>query len=128
MFRRPVGFAASQGRREAVALVCRSQLLRLGLERLLRDSGFRVTSSGSLFTPPRPAAVAVLCEREETALEALCRDAAGTLGDELVVVLHAPVPDTVLDCVVAGARGFVGEHDAAPELGHPIEAGSPGGY
>lgn len=128
MFRRPVGFATRHGETLAVALVCRPQLLRLGLERLLGEAGFRVTSSQSLFTPPRPAAVAILCEREEPALEALCREAAGTLADELLVVFHAPTPEAVLDCVAAGARGFVGEHDRPHELVHAIEVVSAGDY
>src|SRR2546422_11235698 len=106
MFRRSVDSAASHGRPEPVALVCRPQLLRLGLEQLLTRAGFRVMSHPSSFTPPRPAAVGVICERDGAEVDALCRGSLGTLAHEIVVVFCAPTPESVLDCLAAGARGF----------------------
>jgi DNA-binding NarL/FixJ family response regulator len=113
---------------EDVALVCRSQLLRLGLERLLADAGFRVTSHDSPFIPPRPAAVGVVCERGLAEIDRVCRDAAGMLAYQLVVVLHRPTADSVLDCLAAGVRGFVAEHDAPRELAAALETASGGDY
>jgi DNA-binding NarL/FixJ family response regulator len=113
---------------EDVALVCRSQLLRLGLERLLADAGFRVTSHDSPFTPPRPAAVGVVCERGVAEIDRVCRDAEGMLAHELVVVLHRPTPESVLDCLGAGVRGFAAEHDAPGELAAALETAGAGDY
>jgi DNA-binding NarL/FixJ family response regulator len=126
--RRSVDSAKRHGRPEDVALVCRPQLLRLGLEHLFTRAGFRVTSHPSVFTPPRPAVVGVICERDITDLDVLCRQALGTLGWELVVVFHAPTPDTVLDCLAAGVRGFVAEHDAPRELAQAVTAAATGDY
>jgi DNA-binding NarL/FixJ family response regulator len=113
---------------EDVALVCRSQLLRLGLERLLADEGFRVISHPSPFAPPRPPAVGVVCERGTADVDAVCRDAAGMLAEQLVVVFHRPAADSVLDCLAAGVRGFVGEHDGPDELGRAVRAARAGEY
>ena len=118
----------SHGRPEDVALVCRPQLLRLGLERLLTHAGFHVTSHASLFTPPRPAAVGVICERGAGEVDALCREASGTLADHLVVVFHEPTAESVLDCLAAGVRGFAGEHDAPRELARAVTAARAGDY
>lgn len=113
---------------EDVALVCRSQLLQLGLERLLADAGFRVTSHDLPFIPPRPAAVGVVCERGLAEVDRVCRDADGMLAQQLVVVLHRPTPESVLDCLAAGVRGFVAEHDAPRELAAALETTGAGDY
>jgi DNA-binding NarL/FixJ family response regulator len=128
MFRGSVDSAASHGRPEHVALVCRPQLLRLGLEQLLTRAGFRVMSHPSSFTPPWPAAVGIVCERDAADVDALCRDTLGTLAPEIVVVFRAPTPETVLDCLAAGARGFVGEHDAPRELAQAVATAAAGDY
>ena len=100
-----------------VALVCRAELLRLGLERLLGGAGYAVVSHPVPFTPPAPATVGIVCEREAHGdLERICAEAQGTLADGLVVVFRAPVPELVLDILGAGARGFVAEHDAPTDL------------
>jgi DNA-binding NarL/FixJ family response regulator len=99
-----------------VVLVCRAQLLRLGLERVLAGAGHDVQSHETLFAPPEPAAVGVLCERELGDLEASCREALETLAWELVVVFRRPTPEAMLECLSAGARGFAAEHDAPAEL------------
>jgi DNA-binding NarL/FixJ family response regulator len=45
-----------------------------------------------------------------------------------VVVLCAPTPEAVLDCVTAGARGVAAEQDAARELVQTVEAVAAGEY
>ena len=111
-----------------VGLVCRAQLLRLGLERVLGEAGHEVQSHNSLFAPPEPADVAVLCERELGDLEAACTQALETLGRELVVVFRRPAPEPMLECVSAGARGFAAEHDAPGELLAAVSAAARGEY
>ena len=128
MFRVSVDSAASHGRPEQVALVCRPQLLRLGLEQLLTRAGFRVMSHPSSFTPQSPADVGVVCERDAAEVDSLCRDSLGTLAQEIVVVFCDPTPDSVLDCLAAGARGFVGEHDGPRELAQAVTTAAAGDY
>ena len=102
MFRRPSGFRGKSGRgvkqsrSSAVRSSCGS-----ASSGCLRDAGFRVTSSAIVVRRrPRPAAVGVLCEREETGdLEAVCRDAAATLARRARGGVRAPDADTVLDCL-----------------------------
>jgi DNA-binding NarL/FixJ family response regulator len=123
-----VGSTASQGETHRVALVCSPQLLRLGLERLLEENGFAVTSHDSPFTPPVPAAVGVLCERELGDLEALCAETRATLADELVVVFSTPTPAALFECLAGGARGFAAEHDGPNELIDAVRAAASGEY
>jgi DNA-binding NarL/FixJ family response regulator len=123
-----VRYAASQGETLTVALVCRPQLLRLGLERLLEGAGFAVTSHSVPFTPPTPAAVAVLSARELGDLEAVCAESLGTLADELVIVLGTPAPEAMIECLAAGARGFAAEHDGPAELIMAVRAAAAGEY
>jgi DNA-binding NarL/FixJ family response regulator len=102
--------------------------LRLGLERLLEENGFAVTSHHQPFTPPVPAAVGVLSERELGDLEGICREARGTLAGELVVIFSTPTPAALLECLSAGARGFAGEHDGPAELIAAVRAAAAGEY
>ena len=123
-----VGFAAGQGETFRVALVCRPQLLRLGLERLLDREGFDVTSNSVPFTPPEPAAVAVLCERELGDLETVCGDARGMLAHELVILFSRPTAAALLECLAAGVRGFAAEHDSPADLLRAVRAAAAGEY
>jgi two-component system, NarL family, nitrate/nitrite response regulator NarL len=120
----------SAGRHDAlrIALVCRPQLLRLGLERLLGDAGFAVVSDEVLFTPPVPTAVGVLSERGLGDLETVCSEARGMLAHELVVVLSRPRPEALLECLGAGVRGFTAEHDGPAELLEAVRAAARGEY
>jgi two-component system nitrate/nitrite response regulator NarL len=128
MFRAGMDSAASIGGALRIALVCRPQLLRLGLERLLGEAGFDVASHEFPFTPPLPAAVGVLSERALGDLEAVCSEARGALAHELVVVFSQPTPEALLECLSAGVRGFTAEHDGAPELVAAVRAASRGDY
>jgi DNA-binding NarL/FixJ family response regulator len=120
--------ATGQGEALRVALVCRPQLLRLGLERLLADSGFAVTSNPTPFTPPVPADAAVLSDRELGDLDEVCGEALGTLARELVVVFGRPAPEAMLECLAAGARCFAAEHDGPRELIAAVHAAAAGEY
>src|SRR5438105_6540322 len=123
-----VGSAAGHGETHRVALVCRPQLLRLGLERLLAGAGFDVVSHPVPFTPPVPAVVAVLSERELGDLEAVCGEARGVLAHELVIVFRRPTAAATLECLAAGVRGFAAEHDSAGELVGAVRAAAGGEY
>jgi|SRR5690242_9094256 len=123
-----VGFAAGQGKTLRVALVCRPQLLRLGLERLLDREGFDVISNSVPFTPPEPAAVAVLSERELGDLETICADARGMLAYELVIVFRRPTAAALLECLAAGVRGFAAEHDSPADLVRSVRTAAAGEY
>jgi DNA-binding NarL/FixJ family response regulator len=124
-----MGKDAPRAHEPAVALVCRAELLRLGLERLLGEAGYEVASHPTVFAPPAPATVGILCEREARGdLERICAEAQGTLADGLVVVFRAPVPELVLDVLGAGARGFVAEHDAPTDLVAAVQAVAAGEY
>jgi two-component system, NarL family, nitrate/nitrite response regulator NarL len=123
-----VGYAGSQGETLAVALVCRPQLLRLGLERLLASAGFEVTPHPVLFAPPVPADVGILSDRELGDLETVCAEALGTLARELVVVFRRPAPAAMLECLTAGVRGFAAEHDAPGELVEAVRVAARGEY
>jgi DNA-binding NarL/FixJ family response regulator len=111
-----------------VALVCRPQLLRLGLERLLAGAGFDVISHPAPFTPPVPAAVGVLSERALGDLDAACAEARGVLAQELVVVFQRPTAAAVLECLSAGVVGFAAEHDAPADLLDAVRAAAGGEY
>jgi DNA-binding NarL/FixJ family response regulator len=123
-----VGSAASHGETLAVALVCRPQLLRLGLECLLTAAGFDVTAHSVPFAPPAPPAVAVLSERGLGDLEKACCEALETLAHELVIVFRRPTPAAMLECLTAGARGFAAEHDTPAELVNAVRVAATGEY
>jgi DNA-binding NarL/FixJ family response regulator len=126
MFRSGVDSGAGQP--GTVALVCRPQLLRLGLERLLTEAGFQVISHDVPFTPPQPAAVGVLSERDLGDLETVCAGARGALAHELVVVLSRPAPEALLECLTAGVRGFTTELEGPADLVEAVRAADGGDY
>jgi DNA-binding NarL/FixJ family response regulator len=98
-----------------VQLVCRPELLRLGLERLLADAdGLDVTD--------QPAAVAVLCERDAGDVAAAVAECLNAVGREVVVVLAVADVHVLLDCIAAGANGFVLESDASGNLVAAVRA------
>jgi DNA-binding NarL/FixJ family response regulator len=110
-----------------VQLVCHPELLRLGLERLLsQDTGLSVTSHAALPARPQATAVAVLCERGGGDLSAAVASALDRAGREVVVVLCVPDVHNLLDCVAAGASGFVLEADARADLLAAVRAAATG--
>jgi DNA-binding NarL/FixJ family response regulator len=112
-----------------VALVCRPQLLRLGLERLLRkDKRLAVTSHDSLGGRPAPVDVAVVCDRGAGDPARLCDRALEAGANALVVLLDSPRPELMLDCLAAGADGFVAERDDPNELLRAVVAAARGDY
>jgi DNA-binding NarL/FixJ family response regulator len=114
--------------RLSVALVCRAQLLRLGLQRVLSAAGHEVQSHDRLFAPPVPAAVGVLCERELGDLETVCSEALGTLAAELVVIFRRPTPEAMFECLTAGVRAFATELDAPDEVLEAARVAATGQY
>ena len=112
-----------------VTLVCRPQLLRIGLERVLRDDPkLELASHGALPQLPVPADVAVICAREAKDVAAVCEDALDTTALAVVVVLDRPQPELMLDCLAAGAAGFVTEHDDPTELLRAVRTAAKGDY
>jgi DNA-binding NarL/FixJ family response regulator len=110
----PVDTDVVEGR---VRLVCRPELLRLGIERLLaQDTGLTVDSHAALPSGAQAAAVVVLCERGGGDLAAAVTNALDRVGREVVVVLSVPDVHNLLDCVAAGASGLVLEGDARADL------------
>ncbi len=109
-----------------VLLVCRPEVLRLGMERLLAQArGLNVTALAELPDPGARAAVCLLAERGLRDLAAACQ-AARELADEIVVVLRDADVHLMLDCVAAGACGFVLEGDGATELTAAVRAAARG--
>jgi DNA-binding NarL/FixJ family response regulator len=102
--------------------------LRLGLERVLAETGFEVASHGTPFEPPRPFDVAVICERGCRDLAGACESADGVLAAGIVVLFRSPSPPLLLDCLAAGAGGFVAEHDGPRQLLAAISAVAAGAY
>jgi DNA-binding NarL/FixJ family response regulator len=102
----------------SVALVCAPDLLRLGLERVLgRAQGIEVHAYERM--PERlepPAHVAVLCERDLGDAARACERARERVAREVVLVFAQPDVHLMLDCVAAGAAGFVVEGDGPEEL------------
>lgn len=107
-----------------VMLVCRPELLRLGLARLLAQAqGLDVAVHPELPREGR-ATVCVLSARGLDAAAA-CEAARGVAA-EVVVALAQPDVHLMLDCVAAGACGFVVEGDGAPELIAAVRAAARG--
>jgi len=112
-----------------VALVCAPEILRLGLERVLaHDPALSVRAHRQLDTVRAPADVAVLCERGLADIATACAAAAAALDAGVVVVAAGTDPHVVLDCLAAGATGFVAEADPAQHLRAAALAAATGDY
>jgi DNA-binding NarL/FixJ family response regulator len=112
----------------SVVLVCRPQLLRVGLERVLSEARLEVSSYPSLPRQPRPADVAVLCSRGSKDLAAACAAMLDSAAREAVVLLDRPQAELLLDCLGAGVAGFVTEQDDPGELLRAVRAAGRGDY
>jgi DNA-binding NarL/FixJ family response regulator len=112
-----------------VVLVCAPEILRLGLERILaHDPAVSVRARRRLQDARGPADVAVVCERGLRDVAAACAAAAARLDAGVVLVAARPDPHVVLDCLAAGATGFVVEGDPAPHLRAAAFAAAAGEY
>jgi len=112
-----------------VALVCGPEILRLGLERVLaQDAALNVRAHRRLAAVRGPADVAVLCEHELGDAGAACATAAQRLDAGVVVVAARTDPHAVLDCLAAGATGFLLEADSASHLRAATVAAATGEY
>jgi DNA-binding NarL/FixJ family response regulator len=118
--------------REAVEvlLVCAPEVLRLGLARLLMQApDLSVRSVAHLPGPEgKPAAVAVLCERGLADIASACANASEYIAADVVVALEQPDVHLMLDCVAAGACGFVVEGDDSSELTAAVRAAARGDH
>ena len=112
-----------------VALVCGPEVLRLGVERLLaRDGALAVRAHRRLEAVREPADVAVLCDRDLPAAPRACAAAAARLDAGVVLVTARPEPHHLLDCLAAGATGFLAEDDPAGDLPVAVRAAAAGEY
>jgi DNA-binding NarL/FixJ family response regulator len=111
-------------------VVCRAELLQLGLERLLAQTdGLKVFTysrvpdappQGGEEDTPRPGAraprrVALLSDRQAHDLVGDCERLLDSFADGVVVMSSRPDMSLVLGCMAAGARNFVMEGDR-PEV------------
>src|SRR4029453_11511860 len=107
----------------------RPEILRLGLERVLaQDPAVSVRAHRELGKMRGPADVAVLCERGLSDAAGAVDAAAQHLDVGVVMVAARPDPQTVLDCLAAGATGFLLEEDHASALRLAAAAAARGEY
>jgi DNA-binding NarL/FixJ family response regulator len=113
-----------------VVLVCRAELLLLGLERLLsREPDLRVLTYTRLPEPAaggRPAGapprVALLSDRLAPDITSDCARARETVADEVVLLWGTHDVSALVGCMAAGARGFVMEGDPGGVLAAAIRS------
>jgi DNA-binding NarL/FixJ family response regulator len=114
-----------------VMVVCRAELLLLGLERLLAQSQeVKVFTYSALPTDPpavqtgpsgsgagaeSPIRVALLSDRQAHDVVADCERILAEFADEVVLLSSRPDMSLLLGCMAAGARSFVMEGDR-PEI------------
>jgi DNA-binding NarL/FixJ family response regulator len=115
-----------------VLIVCKAELLMLGLERLLsqtedmkvytysavpsyvRTSGARRQPGGG-FRVQTPTRVALVSDRENPEAVAAMGEILESVADEVVLLSSRPDMDVLIGSMGAGARGFVMEGDR-PEI------------
>jgi DNA-binding NarL/FixJ family response regulator len=112
-----------------VAVVCAPEILRLGLERVLaHDPALSVRAHRRLEAVRAPVDVVLLCERGLPDIATACDAAAAALDAGVVVVTAGADPHVVLDCLAAGATGFLTEADPAQHLRAASFAAAVGDY
>jgi two-component system, NarL family, response regulator DesR len=124
-----MGTDVGRDARLQVALVCAPEVLRLGLERMLaHDPALSVRAYRRLEAVQSPADVAILCDRELGDAARACVAAAERLDAGVVLVTAGADPHAVLDCLAAGATGFLMEADSASHLKAAAHAAAAGEY
>ena len=112
-----------------VALVCGPEVMRLGLERLMaQDSAVAVRAYRRLRSAREPADVAVVCDRGLGDAVRVCGAAAARLDAGVVLLTARADPHHLLDCLAAGATGFLAEDDSADHLPVAVRAAAAGEY
>ena len=123
-----------------VVIVCRAELLLLGLERLLVQAPdlkvFTYSSlaggrscgsvSSAASGPSTHSRVVLLSDRQAEEPVQQCERALESLADEVVVLFSRPDLDLLVGCMAAGARGFVMEGDPPPMLLAAIRSAAAG--
>jgi DNA-binding NarL/FixJ family response regulator len=113
-----------------VMIVCRSELLLLGLERLLsRSPDFAVRTYAKVPVPAQPEAggeerprkrralrVAIMSDRQSDDVVAECERLLDSFVDEVVLLLSRPNVDYMLGCMGIGVRSFVMEGERPETL------------
>jgi DNA-binding NarL/FixJ family response regulator len=124
-----MGTDVAKDERLRIALVCAPEVLRLGLERVLaQDPALQVRAHRKLQGVRGPADVAVLCDRGLRHAAAQIATAAQRLDAGVVLVTERTDPHHVLDCLAAGATGFLLEGDSATDLRRAAVAAAAGEY
>ena len=116
-------------------IVCRAELLLLGLERLLVHapdlkvftySTLAEAAAGSVPSPAgRPSThsrVVLLSDRQAGDPLPQCERALESFADEVVLLSSRPDLDLLVGCMAAGVRAFVMEGDPPPMLLAAIRA------
>jgi two-component system, NarL family, response regulator DesR len=124
-----MGTDVARDARLQVALVCAPEILRLGLERMLaHDTALGLRAYRRLDAVQSTPDVAILCDRELGDAAEACAAAAQRLDAGVVLVTAGTDPHVVLDCLAAGATGFLTEADSASDLKAAAQAAARGDY
>jgi DNA-binding NarL/FixJ family response regulator len=120
-------------------IVCRAELLLLGLERLLTSapdlkvftySTLADAASGSVPTPQGTPGggtrVILLSDRQADDPVRQCELALESLADEVVLLSSRPDLDLLVGCMAAGARAFVMEGDPPQTLTAAVRSAAAG--
>jgi DNA-binding NarL/FixJ family response regulator len=101
-----------------VLVVCRPEVLRVGLARLLaEDHSLAVSEHAGVPAAERErAAVAVLCERGLGDPPGACMELLEAVAAQVVIVTGRGNVDLMLECLAAGASAVVAEGDARRDL------------
>jgi two-component system nitrate/nitrite response regulator NarL len=75
-----------------------------------------------------PGGVVVICDRGVRGVASACEQARVRGAPAVVVVLREAEPGLIVDCLAAGACGFVAEDDDPRELGEAVAAAEKGAY
>ena len=122
-----------------LVIICRAELLLLGLERLLVQapdlkvftySSLSDAASGSMSSaasgPSTHSRVVLLSDRQAEEPVRQCERALESLADEVVLLSSRPDLDVLVGCMAAGARAFVMEGDPPPMLLAAIRSAAAG--